>query len=40
MAELTVSYWPAETSSLVAETTVGGILREAAAAAPGRLAAS
>ena len=38
MAELTISYWPADTSSLVAETTVGGVLKVAAAAAPDQLA--
>jgi fatty-acyl-CoA synthase len=31
---LTTSYWPADTSEPVHDTTVGGVLREAAAAAP------
>jgi len=34
MPELKASYWPADTSSPVLETTVGGVLRAAAAAAP------
>jgi fatty-acyl-CoA synthase len=34
MTELTTSYWPADTSEPVLETTVGGILRAAAASAP------
>jgi fatty-acyl-CoA synthase len=36
--ELTTSYWPADTSSPVLETTVGGLLRTAAAQAPDRIA--
>ena len=36
--DLSVSHWPAEDSSAVAETTVGGVLRAAAAAAPDRVA--
>jgi fatty-acyl-CoA synthase len=36
--DLSVSHWPAENSSDVAETTVGGVLRAAAAAAPDQLA--
>jgi fatty-acyl-CoA synthase len=35
---LTTSYWPADTSSPVLETTVGGVLRTAAAQAPDRIA--
>lgn len=35
---LTESYWPADTSEPVLESTVGGVLRAAAAAAPERLA--
>ena len=31
---LTTSYWPADTSEPVLETTVGDVLREAAAQAP------
>ena len=38
MAKLTLSYWPLDTSSPVAETTVGGVLRAAAAAAPDQVA--
>jgi fatty-acyl-CoA synthase len=38
MTALTRSYWPADTSSPVLETTVGGVLRSAAAAGPGLLA--
>jgi fatty-acyl-CoA synthase len=38
MTTLTTSYWPADTSEPVLETTVGGVLRAAAAADPGRLA--
>ena len=34
MPELSVSYWPADTSVPVLETTVAGVLRAAAAAAP------
>ncbi len=33
-----ISYWPADTSQPVLETTVGGVLRTAAATAPDRLA--
>jgi len=36
--DLSVSHWPAENSSAVAETTVGGVLRAAAAAAPDQAA--
>ena len=35
---LTTSYWPADTSEEVRETTIGGVLREAAAEAPDRIA--
>jgi acyl-CoA synthetase (AMP-forming)/AMP-acid ligase II len=35
---LTASYWPADTSRPVLDLTTGGLLRRAAAAAPGRLA--
>ena len=35
---LTMSHWPADTSEPVLDATVGGLLREAAAAAPGRTA--
>ena len=38
MAALTTSYWPADTSEQVLDTTVGGVLRASAAAAPDRLA--
>ena len=38
MTTLMTSYWPADTSEPVLETTVGAVLRAAAAAAPGRLA--
>jgi fatty-acyl-CoA synthase len=38
MSELRSSYWPADTSQPVLETTVGGVLRAAAATAPDRLA--
>ena len=38
MARLTMSYWPLDTSSPVAETTVGGVLRAAAAAAADQVA--
>lgn len=38
MTVLATSYWPADTSAPVMETTVGGVLRAAAAAWPGRLA--
>jgi len=38
MTVLTTSYWPADTSVPVTETTVGGILRKAAAAGPDMLA--
>src|SRR5436305_3653325 len=34
MTELTTSYWPAGDSEPILDTTVGGILREAARAAP------
>ena len=33
---LTTSYWPADTSSPVLETTIGGVLRAAAERAPGQ----
>jgi acyl-CoA synthetase (AMP-forming)/AMP-acid ligase II len=33
---LTTSYWPADTSSPVQETTIGGVLRAAAGRAPGQ----
>ena len=33
---LTTSYWPADTSSPVLETTIGGVLRAAAGRAPGQ----
>jgi fatty-acyl-CoA synthase len=35
---LTRSYWPADTSEPILETTVGGVLREAAASSPNALA--
>lgn len=38
MAPLTTSYWPADTTEPVLDTTVGGVLRAAAAADPGALA--
>src|SRR5215469_485458 len=38
MREMTTSYWPADVSQAVLETTVGGVLRAAAVAAPDRLA--
>ena len=38
MTVLTTSHWPADTSTPVMETTVGGILRAAAAAGPDMLA--
>jgi len=38
MTTVTTSYWPADVSEPVLETTVGGILRAAAAEAPGSLA--
>jgi fatty-acyl-CoA synthase len=38
MPVLTTSYWPADTSEPVLDTTVGGALRAAAAAAPDRIA--
>jgi fatty-acyl-CoA synthase len=38
MTALTMSYWPADTSSPVIQTTVGGVLRAAAAARPDGLA--
>jgi fatty-acyl-CoA synthase len=38
MEPLTTSYWPADTSEPVLETTVGGVLRSAAAAAPDAVA--
>jgi fatty-acyl-CoA synthase len=38
MTALTTSYWPADTSEPVLDTTVGGVLRAAAAADPGALA--
>jgi fatty-acyl-CoA synthase len=38
MTPLTTSYWPADTSEPVLETTVGGVLRAAAAADPSALA--
>ena len=38
MAAVATSYWPADVSEPVLETTVGGVLRAAAAQAPGRLA--
>ncbi len=34
MTVLTTSYWPADTSAPIKESTVGGVLREAAAAGP------
>ena len=36
MTTMTTSYWPADTSAQVAETTVGSILRAAASAGPDR----
>jgi acyl-CoA synthetase (AMP-forming)/AMP-acid ligase II len=33
---LTTSYWPADTSSPVLETTIGGVLRAAAERVPGQ----
>jgi fatty-acyl-CoA synthase len=36
--ELTASYWPADTSSPVLETTIGGVLRTTAVQAPDRIA--
>jgi fatty-acyl-CoA synthase len=38
MTTVARSYWPADTSAQVMETTVGGVLRAAAAAGPGMLA--
>ena len=38
MTTVTTSYWPADVSEPVLETTVGGILRAAAAQAPGTMA--
>jgi fatty-acyl-CoA synthase len=38
MTALTTSYWPADTTEPVLDTTVGGVLRAAAATDPGRLA--
>jgi fatty-acyl-CoA synthase len=38
MTTMTTSYWPADTSSPVKQTTVGGVLRAAAAAGPQMLA--
>jgi fatty-acyl-CoA synthase len=38
MTTVEMSYWPADTSTPVEETTVGGVLRAAAAAGPGMLA--
>ena len=38
MTRLSTSYWPADTSAAVMETTVGGILRAAAASRPDMLA--
>jgi len=38
MTTVTTSYWPADTSVPVRETTVGGVLRAAAAAGPGMVA--
>jgi len=38
MTTVTTSYWPADTSEPVLETTVGGVLRAAAAAGPQMLA--
>jgi fatty-acyl-CoA synthase len=38
MSEMTTSYWPADRSQPVLATTVGGVLRTAAATAPDRLA--
>jgi acyl-CoA synthetase (AMP-forming)/AMP-acid ligase II len=38
MTTVTTSYWPADTSAQINETTVGKVLRAAAATAPGRLA--
>jgi fatty-acyl-CoA synthase len=38
MTTVTTSYWPADVSEPVLETTVGAILREAAAARPDSLA--
>jgi hypothetical protein len=35
---LTTSYWPADTSEEVRDTTVGGVLRAVAAASPDRTA--
>ena len=38
MTTVATSYWPADTSEPVVETTVGGVLRAAAAAGPDMLA--
>jgi len=38
MTTVATSYWPADTSEPVLETTVGGVLREAAAAGPDMIA--
>jgi fatty-acyl-CoA synthase len=38
MTDMTHSYWPADTTHPVLETTVGSVLRDAANAAPGRTA--
>jgi hypothetical protein len=38
MSTVAASYWPADVSEPVLETTIGGILRAAAAAGPDRLA--
>ena len=38
MTTVATSYWPADTSEPVLETTVGGVLRAAAAAGPDLLA--
>jgi hypothetical protein len=36
--QLDIAHWPADSSDAIRETTVGGVLREAAAAAPDALA--
>jgi len=38
MTTVATSYWPADTSEPILQTTVGGVLREAAAAGPDMLA--
>jgi acyl-CoA synthetase (AMP-forming)/AMP-acid ligase II len=38
MTPLTISHWPADTSSPILDTTVGGVLRTAARRAPDRVA--